>query len=232
VTSPRTAPAHRRLCPADTLQPNNTSCSDGLFCDGNETCQAGVCTNGTPPCGNCDESTDSCIDGPCAPAPLACRTADKSLLLIRSRLDDNKDKLIWKWLHGAATTQPEFADPTATANYALCIYAGGSQTLVASIAIGPSPTKWSPLSTRGYKYFDVASTADGTQKVVLKGSDTNKSKVLLKGRGFLLPDPLDGGALAFPVSVQLVNDQTGICWGTQFTSATRNTSEQFKAFNH
>ena len=52
---------------------NGTSCEDGPWCNGVETCQAGVCTAGTPPTCNdgaycngvetCNETTDSCNAG-------------------------------------------------------------------------------------------------------------------------------------------------------------------------
>ncbi|ODS40544.1 hypothetical protein BEH94_07975 [Candidatus Altiarchaeales archaeon WOR_SM1_SCG] len=52
---------------------DGTSCEDGLWCNGAETCQAGVCTAGTPPtcddgayCNGvetCNEATDSCNVG-------------------------------------------------------------------------------------------------------------------------------------------------------------------------
>lgn len=58
---------------AFTPEANGTACSDGLFCNGMDTCQAGTCTPaGTNPCGDgiscngtesCNESTDSCGPG-------------------------------------------------------------------------------------------------------------------------------------------------------------------------
>lgn len=44
-------------------------CDDGLFCNGAETCQGGVCAPGTPPCSGgqvCSESLDLCQPGPCS----------------------------------------------------------------------------------------------------------------------------------------------------------------------
>ncbi|MEM7249493.1 MAG: S8 family serine peptidase, partial [Acidobacteriota bacterium] len=38
-------------------------CDDGLFCNGAETCDAGDCVSGAPPCADlCDEATDSCLN--------------------------------------------------------------------------------------------------------------------------------------------------------------------------
>ncbi len=47
--------------------PQNTLCSNGLYCDGVETCSASLgCVAGTAPCtgGTCQESTDTCSSAP------------------------------------------------------------------------------------------------------------------------------------------------------------------------
>jgi hypothetical protein len=151
------------------------------------------------------------------------------LLLIKNKADNSKDKLIWKWLKGAATTTAEFADPTATADYALCIYAGTTDTLRAQIHIPPSNTKWKATGTKGFKYKDATGVDDGTRKVVLKSGTAGKSKALLKGKGVNLPDPLDMGPLGTPVTAQLLNYQSGVCWETNFTTAKKDTTALFKA---
>jgi hypothetical protein len=64
-------------CPATDLAAracsSNSECDDGLFCNGAETCVAGVCQPGTPvDCGDgvgctddsCDEVSDSCVNTP------------------------------------------------------------------------------------------------------------------------------------------------------------------------
>lgn len=47
-------------------QPDNTSCDDGLFCNGLEVCVGGACPAALPPCGGanelCDELNDQCIN--------------------------------------------------------------------------------------------------------------------------------------------------------------------------
>jgi hypothetical protein len=220
-------------CPADAKQPDGTSCSDGLFCNGAETCASGACTPGTPPCNmvqTCSEGLDECLSTACPSAPLTCRTALKSLLLIKNNTsNDNKDKLTWKFIKGAATTQMDLADPTATANYALCIYSGPSNALVGQMSLPASNTKWHVLGSKGYKFLDLSLADDGAQKVLVKGGGPGKSKALVKGRGANLPDPLDGGSLSFPVTVQLLNYQTGVCFESSFSSALKNTTTLFKA---
>ena len=56
------------LSPTAWSVDDSNDCSDGLFCNGSETCQAGVCTRGPKPCSNrstltsepCDEDHDRC----------------------------------------------------------------------------------------------------------------------------------------------------------------------------
>ena len=47
----------------------------------------------------------------------------------------------------------------------------------------PSLSKWSVIGTKGYKYKDKPGSEDGIQKVIVKGSTSNKSKALVKGKG-------------------------------------------------
>jgi len=215
-------------CPADALQPDGTGCSDGAFCNGQETtCQSGVCQAGASPCPFiCDEETDQCL-ADCPEAPLTCRSAERSLLLVKNSDPTTSKKLTWKLIKGEATSQAEFGDPTAATDYAFCIYAGTPATLVGEAIVPADPNKWSPISSNGYRYKDRASSGIG--RILLKGSAENKSKGLVKGRGDDLPD------LALPatssLTVQLVNGTNGLCWGTDYTPAqlVKNGAEQLKA---
>jgi hypothetical protein len=178
----------------------------------------------------CSEGLQECLSSPCPASPHTCLAAQKSILLLKNKTDNSKDKLTWKWIKGAATLTSDFADPTTTANYALCIYAGTTDALVAQMSL-PAGSKWSALGTKGFKYNDPTLSPDGAQKAILKSGAPGKSKALVKGKGTNLPDPLDGGPLPFPVTVQLFNYQTGLCLDSTFnmTNALKNTSTLFKA---
>lgn len=182
-------------------------------------CAAGP---GNPGCdavaGAVDASAPAAIAAPCASqcpsAPASCRAAAKSILVVKDKADDTKDKLIWKWIKGAATSQAELGDPTADANYTLCLYAGSTAALVGQALVPASASAWSAISTKGYKYKDALAAADGITKVVLKGSAQPKAKALVKGKGSGLPDltlPIEA-----PVIVQLRNSASGICWGASY----------------
>ena len=225
-------------CPVDGFEPNGTSCTDdGLFCSGDEECQNGSCVGDGDPCtvGTCDENTDQCIAAGCESAPLAgCRTALKSILVIKDKSPDTKDKLIWKWLKGTTTSQSEFADPINSADYTLCIYT--PQGLVSESVVPPSTTLWSTISTKGYKYKDKPGSQDGITKIILKGNvNPNKSKALVKGKGTNLDDIPDATNptvdLDLPVKVQLVNEDNGICFEADYGPADikKNVPGKFKA---
>lgn len=216
-------------CPDDAFVADDTPCGDGQFCNGEETCHAGSCSGGPDPCAlGCDESLDECLTGACALVPQTCRTAGKGLLLLKNNADDGRDQLLWKWLKGASTLAAELGDPRSDADYALCIYTGADPALAAEIDI-PRGSGWSTVGASGYRYDDAAGTYGGAQRVGLKGSASDKSKILFKGRGAGLPDLLDGGPAALPITVQLLNQRNGLCWGSTFSSATPNGTTRLKA---
>jgi hypothetical protein len=220
-------------CPADKKAPDNTSCSDGVFCNGAETCQSGTCSPGTDPCPSevCDESSAMCLIAACSATPQAgCRTAQKSMLLVKTKTGDpSKSKLLWKFIKGDTTSFADLGDPTTSASYALCIYAGASQNLVGTLSISANATLWSPVgTTKGYKYFDSGSATDGVQKIIVKASASNNTKELLKAGGATLPDILGPMGLDAPVTAQLINHGSGICWQGSFPMPLKNSATQFK----
>jgi hypothetical protein len=224
-----------QACPADDFVADGTACSDGLFCNGVEVCQAGTCADSDDPClALCDEGGATCL-ADCPPAPLAgCRTAGKSILLLKDRTPDGKDRLLWKWINGQATGIADFGQPQTITDYGLCVYAAGGAVL-ADPVVTADGQRWKLLSGRGYRYLDQSTAQDGIQKVILKGkADADRSKILWKGKGDQLPDfapgtlPLDGGD--FPVTVQLINTATAVCFESTFdeVDAKRNRADQLK----
>lgn len=160
----------------------------------------------------------------CPAAPTSgCRTANKSVLLIKDNGDDTKDKLIWKWIRGASTLEPEFGDPSTSRSYSLCVYDGSGRLISADV--GPDPIKWQDL-----KYKDSGGSADGIQKIILKPSATGTTKVLVKGKGNNLPDATLG-SLTFPVTAQVINDETSLCFEATYAvgNVIKNDATQFKA---
>ena len=196
------------FCPADDTP---ADCDDGNPCT-QDSCD---------PIGGCQHDD--------APPATQCKTAQKSLLLLKQDSGDpSKNKLIWKWIRGSSTTLAELQDPTSTAPYGLCIYDAGA-LLIADASVPPSASKWNALS-KGFKFIDPTGADDGIQRVVLKSSDHDTAKALVKGKGAALPDvPL--GSLNVPLTVQLINGATGACFEATYdtTDVFRNDTQQFKA---
>jgi hypothetical protein len=158
---------------------------------------------------------------------IGCLTAAKSLVVIKKNAeDDTQDKLVWKWIKGAALTQMDLADPTSTASYALCVYAGSTNALIAEAALPPG-SSWSAIGDKGYKFK--GTSPDGLSLALLRGGAAGKSKALARGKGAALPDPTL--PLTYPVTVQLKKDGSPLCLESTFTSANekKNTDTQFKA---
>lgn len=208
---------------------DDDACSDGDACDG-----TGTCVSGGPL--DCDDgnacTTDSCdAIGGCAnddqPAS-GCLAAGKSVLLIKNATDPGKDKLLWKWLKGAAIAPEAFGNPALESDYALCVYAGPASALVAGASLPPGPS-WKPVGTKGFKFK--GSSPNGLSLALLKSGGAGKSKVLTKGKGAALPDPTL--PLAYPVTVQLRRAGSPLCVESTFSNIDekKNVETQFKAIH-
>jgi hypothetical protein len=209
--------------------PDGTDCNDGDFCDGEETgCHAGACSAGPAPCPlACDESADQCVTT-CPTVPQSCRTAEKSLLSFNVRSDATHNKLLWKWLKGTATSQPDFSDPTAGTEYALCFYAGPTSSLATQRVI-PAGGAWRALGPSGYKYDDASGAVTSIERMLFKSGAQGRATILIRGQGSSVPLVLP--PLTSPITIQLINGSSGICWGADFSVSQmrRNDAEQLKA---
>ncbi len=217
-------------CPADGFVGDGTDCSDGAFCNGEESCQSGACVDNPDPCfASCDEGSDVCA-AECPPAPLPnCRTSGRSLLSLKDKVSNSKDRLLWKWGNGQATVPSDFGEPLTTTNYALCLYSGSSPALIAEAEVQADPHIWRFVGGKGYRYLDGPASQDGIQKILLTGkANADRSKILWKGKGDQLDD-LAPGTLpltpaGFPVTVQALNNGTPICFESTFDEADARTN--------
>jgi hypothetical protein len=186
-------------------------------------------------------ATATAPTGTPTPLPLTCLAtaqggcrapvvSNKASILLKDRSPDDKDKLSWKWIKGAATSKPEFGLPTTATSYALCLYDQNGLRLTARIPAGGDCAGrpcWSEKST-GFKYKDKAATPDGITHVTLKAGIAGKAKILVKGKGVNLPMPSPLTAITQPVTVQL-QSSGGICWEAIYSAPpTKQTAEQFK----
>jgi hypothetical protein len=179
----------------------------------------------------------------CDPTPLPdCRqpvAAGKSTFILKDNAFDSKDMLTWKWTKGAETLLSDFGDPVSGATaYRLCVYdeSAGAPTAAIALSVPPGGTCagkpcWAAKKT-GFLYKDKSLTHDGVKQVQLTAGPEGKAKILVKGKGELLPMPKPVGPGLFAqdmaVIVQLVNVD-GMCWEADFTvPAKKNDLKQFK----
>jgi cysteine-rich repeat protein len=189
-----------------------TDCDDGDACTVDSCLPALGC--GHAPV-NCDDghacTVDSCLPAlGCIHTPKTCRTAQRSLLEIGNAA---RKTLVWKWSQGQSTSPAEFADPRSTATYDLCLFAGTSGALVSEAVIAPS-AQWASTGSSGFTYNDPSGAMDGIRKLRLIGSAADRAKIILTGKGAALPGvplPLSG-----PITAQLENRSTSVCWSASY----------------
>jgi len=190
--------------------------------------------------GDGDGAGDACDAAMgCPGTPLAgCRSPVAplaSLLTVKETIPDTKDKLVWKWAKGAATTHAEFGDPLATDAYRLCIY-GGASALLLEATLPPGGTCagkpcWKRLGStaqpKGYQYANKTGAVAGVTGLKLGPGPDGKAKITLTAKGSaLVPPPTP---VTFPVRVQL--SAAGECWETTYAAADapKNVLGQLKA---
>jgi hypothetical protein len=152
----------------------------------------------------------------CQPVPATCRAARKSTLKVADNANDEKDKLVWKWVKGAATTAAEYDGPSGPPRYSLCLYAGALPARAGELAVPPG-ADWQPKGDKGFKYDAPARTPHGVRIVTLKSGVDGAAKVVVKATGPNLPSVLP--LASPPVVAQLVRADTMACWGASFDAA-------------
>jgi cysteine-rich repeat protein len=221
-------------CPADGPLPDGTGC-DTSACATGETCTAGVCAGGAPvvcpTCEACDE-TAGCIP---TPAPVCRQTLlpEKSSLLIKERVPDASDKMVWKWAKGEATTEADFGTPTLDDAYAVCLYdeSALATTLAMSLrapaaGVCAGVNCWRTTSS-GYKYVDPELTPDGVRRLLLKAGANGLAGITFKAQGVNVSMP----ALPLGSVLRLQLQGNGECWQATFSPGgiTQNDPTGFKA---
>jgi hypothetical protein len=153
--------------------------------------------------------------------------------VLKDKSPDKKDKLLWKWLKGAATLAAEFGDPLTTSGYTLCVYDASASTQPLILAMAPAGGTcagkpcWK-AAKNGFKYRDTELTPDGLQFLLEKGGATASAKIISRGKGANLGMP--SLPLTTPVTVQLVrNDDPSLCWTAIYSASLKNQTDQFKA---
>jgi len=134
-------------------------------------------------------TTTTTLPAGCAVAPVGgCVAPGKALLSVNEKAAGKEKIKVSLAKLQSALTPGDFGDPVAgSTSYAVCIYDDLDQ-LVTEISVaragedcGSKPC-FSAVSTKGYKYTDKLTAADGVLKMILFGGDLDKGKVLTIGK--------------------------------------------------
>lgn len=166
---------------------------------------------------------------PCPPVPQSdCQPAARSRLLMQQR-DGARDRLAWRWVGADTAGASIIPDPTRRTDYALCVYNGSPSALRSELRVPADRTQWRVLSrASGFSYRDREGTQAGIVRALVKDGRLG-TRARLTSRGDNLPTlPLP---LAPPLTLQLVNSETGLCWEATYEAngITRNTSAILRA---
>jgi cysteine-rich repeat protein len=207
-------------------------CDDANACTSGDECNAsGVCTGATVDCDDglsCTEDSCDTASGCINERPArSCGTAAESLFALRDSGNNEGDALVWKWRGGDATFA-ELSDPTTTAVYRLCVYAGATSAVIAEANVAPSAQAWDASGQRRYHYRDMGGSQSGIRSILLRAGQGDAA-VSVRGKGTNLPDPSLPPLL--PVSVELENQSSGSCWGASYDSGDvlANGTRKFRA---
>ena len=147
-----------------------------------------------------------------------CRDAGRSSLVVKTQpANPAKASLTWKWSKGTqAITVAELGNPLLTRTQGLCVYTGTPTRLLA-LRVPPSAAKWKARKNGGFGYSDAARAADGVKTLQLKTGEAGKPVASLKAGGMTMPVPALG-ALATPITVQLVDQESALCLQSVFSA--------------
>ncbi|GEM_PF-843599 len=179
-------------------------------------------------------------DGACTELPRGnCRTPyfiRQGMLQVVYGKKESRDKLVWKWQRGFATSIEDFGNPDTVHGLSLCAYdssgPGGVSRLVYSgmVAAGGlchSAPCWRPNSgDEGWRYKNSDTGPSGIQTVKLKPGGHGQANIRIKGKGASLDLPL---LPLFPEVLVQARSAAGTCWESTFTTPVISSSTRFKA---
>jgi hypothetical protein len=199
------------------------------------------------PGGGCAEIPAPLVTGP-TPFTSECGVADgrdrvckqiletrKGSLKIRNSTNDTQDSVKFKWGNGESTDPIEFGNPFTTTSQSVCIWTGAEESRMEKayeVTIPPGgqcagKACWKSMND-GYRFRDKDATNGGIRKLLIKGGDAGRARIVVQGKGpgltvgSLPLAPADGVA-----RVQIRNEET--CWEANFSSISQNDSSKFTA---
>lgn len=157
---------------------------------------------------------------PAAPAP-GCQSGTKGKITVKKHASDsNKDKLVWKW-QGNGLAAADIPSPAEQTDLAFCLYDQNGRLAGGALA---KSALWSANAKGDLQYKDPAAANGGVQKAKIKFA---KPLIAIKGKGAGLG--LSTLPATVPVTAQLINLDSGACWGSSFSTAKSSTAAAFKA---
>ena len=140
--------------------------------------------------------------------------------------------MLFSWALGAATSLAEFGDPTVDTQYTVCVwdYIAGVPSLAMEMVAPPAgncggrPCWRSIGNGEVLRYRDLGLLPDGLKELTLRSGSLGRSRVVVKGRGFVLPDPAMPFQQDPQITVQVLNS-LGNCWGADYVSPAQVNTE-------
>jgi len=175
----------------------------------------------------------------CEPTPLVgCVSPLKSVLLVNEKnAGKEKIKVALKKLQ-PLVGQSDFGDPVnGSTGYKICVYDAASQLTGeytverAGDICGDKPC-WAAVSTKGFKYKDKGSAADGILKMNLFGGDPGKGKVLAIGKNTAATMPTGVAAAMLnqtSATVQVFSSDGPACFSATLSQVKKADGAIFKA---
>ena len=129
----------------------------------------------------------------------------------------------WKWRGDSPTPFDDFGLPTSATSYHLCVYDGASTVVMdaripaGGMCSGASPKPCWRRRPKGFAYRNSDRGPDGIERLKLQGGHSPGTvRIEVKGKGQFLDNPTL--PIAQPVTVQLHNDGSGLCWEAVFAA--------------
>jgi hypothetical protein len=191
------------------------------------------------PTGECPDTIDNgCMTG-----------FQKAFLLIKENVP-GKEKLIAKLGGGPALAQTDLGNPLSGAEggtgtrVSLCIYDGNGNLAGELVAAGPTSTCtdgapcWKSVGStpndpngpgKGYAYRDTDASTDGLQKLLYKGGDAGKPKVIVKAKGSTLPLGIPAALQSSTQATIQLRSSDGECLSATVTEIKKQEAGFFKA---
>lgn len=146
-----------------------------------------------------------------------------------------RDRLAWNWRYGESTTNADLGHPATTSGYLLCLYdeLGVVPGLLAEWearagAICNGAPCWTEAAGE-VRYKDTRRTQGAIKTLSARAGDGGTSKIRLSASGATLIPPRLPLPVDPSVRMQLVNQETNVCWDATFATASRNDTTLFKA---